>query len=77
MKMALDPRMHRHRSFEELPRKVAELEYEWIELSSSLAAVGFYGIMTACVFAWEDRADKLGRYIRKTMQNYVDKYWTK
>ena len=33
MKIALDPYMHRHLSLEELPRKVAELGYEWIELS--------------------------------------------
>src|SRR5580658_6414372 len=33
MKIALDPYMHRHLSHEELPRKVAALGYEWIELS--------------------------------------------
>ena len=33
MRIALDPYMHRHLSLEELPRKVAELGYEWIELS--------------------------------------------
>ncbi len=33
MKIALDPFMHRHLSLEELPSKVAELGYDWIELS--------------------------------------------
>ena len=33
MKIAIDPFMHRHLSLEELPSKVAELGYEWIELS--------------------------------------------
>src|SRR5215470_16385622 len=33
MKIALDPFMHRHLSLEALPHKVAELGYEWIELS--------------------------------------------
>jgi myo-inositol catabolism protein IolH len=33
MKIALDPYMHRHLSLEKLPRKAAELGYEWIELS--------------------------------------------
>ncbi len=33
MKIALDPFMHRHLSLEQLPSKVAELGYEWIELS--------------------------------------------
>ena len=33
MKIALDPFMHRHLSLEELPAKVKELGYDWIELS--------------------------------------------
>ena len=33
------------------------------------------GIMTACVFAWEDRADESGLFMRSEMQRYVDKYW--
>ena len=33
MKIALDPYMHRHLSLEELPSKVKELGYDWIELS--------------------------------------------
>ncbi|KKM20028.1 hypothetical protein LCGC14_1649700 [marine sediment metagenome] len=33
MKIALDPFMHRHLSLEAPPSKVAELGYEWIELS--------------------------------------------
>ena len=33
MKIALDPFMHRHLSLEALPGKVAELGYEWVELS--------------------------------------------
>jgi myo-inositol catabolism protein IolH len=33
MRIAIDPYMHRHLSLAELPRKVAELGYDWIELS--------------------------------------------
>ena len=33
MRIALDSFMHRHLSLEELPRKVRELGYDWIELS--------------------------------------------
>jgi myo-inositol catabolism protein IolH len=33
MKIALDPFMHRHLSLEALPGKVAELGYEWVEIS--------------------------------------------
>ena len=31
-----------------------------MQFFSSLAAVGFDGIMTSCVFAWEERADEFG-----------------
>ena len=41
------------------------------------AEVGFDGIMTACVFAWEDKADESGKFMRAEMQRYVDKYWKK
>jgi len=27
------------------------------------------------VFAWEERADESGRFMRQEMQKYVDKYW--
>lgn len=33
MKIAIDPHMHRFTSLDELPAKVKELGYDWIELS--------------------------------------------
>jgi myo-inositol catabolism protein IolH len=39
-----------------------------------LAEIGFDGIMTACVFAWEDKADESSRFMRTEMQRYVDKH---
>jgi hypothetical protein len=30
---------------------------------------------TACVFGWEERADESGRFMRKEIQAYVDKYF--
>jgi myo-inositol catabolism protein IolH len=33
VKIALDPYMHQHLSLEDLTRKIADLGYEWIELS--------------------------------------------
>ena len=39
--------------------------------------VGFDGIMTAHMFAWEERADQFGRFLREEMQRYVDKFWAK
>jgi myo-inositol catabolism protein IolH len=54
---------------------IGQGEVNWDQFFSSLAEVGFDGIMTSCVFAWEERADESGRYMRETMQQYVDKYW--
>ena len=50
-------------------------EIDWDVFFSSLAAVKFDGIMTACVFAWEERAEDSSRFMRQEMQKYVDKYW--
>jgi myo-inositol catabolism protein IolH len=50
-------------------------EIDWDVFFGSLAAVGFDGIMTACVFAWEERAEDSSRFMRKEMQKYVDKHW--
>ena len=41
----------------------------------TLAEIGFDGIMTACVFAWEDKADHSGKFMRSEMQRYVDQYF--
>ena len=56
---------------------IGDGEIDWDLFFSSLAAVGFDGIMTACVFGWEERADDSGRFMRETMQSYIDKYWPK
>ena len=47
----------------------------WDDFFGTLAEVGFDGIMTACVFAWEDRADASGKFMRSEMQRYVDQYF--
>jgi myo-inositol catabolism protein IolH len=54
---------------------IGQGEIDWDVFFSSLAAIGFDGIMTACVFAWEERADQSGRFMRDEMQKYIDKYW--
>ena len=54
---------------------IGDGEIDWDEFFSALAAIGFDGVMTACVFAWEERADESGRFMRQEMQKYVDKYW--
>jgi myo-inositol catabolism protein IolH len=42
---------------------------------SGLAEVKFDGIVTACVFAWEERRDESGRFMRQEIQRYVDKHF--
>jgi myo-inositol catabolism protein IolH len=41
----------------------------------TLAEVGFDGVMTACVFAWEERAEHSSQFMRAEMQRYIDTYW--
>jgi myo-inositol catabolism protein IolH len=47
----------------------------WDDFFGTLAEIKFDGIMTACVFAWEDRADASSEFMRSEMQRYVDKFW--
>ncbi|MGB8812504.1 MAG: sugar phosphate isomerase/epimerase [Paracoccaceae bacterium] len=63
-------RVHQHLN-------IGQGEVPWDDFFSTLAEVGFDGIMTACVFAWEEKADESGRFMRGEMQRYVDKYWKK
>lgn len=55
---------------------IGQGEVPWDDFFRTLAEVGFDGIMTACVFAWEERADASGRFMRGEMQRYVDKYFS-
>ena len=54
---------------------VGQGEVPWDDFFGTLAEIGFDGIMTACVFAWEERADESGRFMRQEMQRYVEKHW--
>ena len=61
-------RVHQHLN-------IGQGEVPWDDFYRTLHEVGFDGIMTACVFAWEEKADESGRFMRGEMQRYVDKYW--
>jgi myo-inositol catabolism protein IolH len=50
-------------------------EIDWDVFFGTLHEVGFDGIVTSCVFAWEDRAMESSRFMRKEIQRYVDKHW--
>jgi myo-inositol catabolism protein IolH len=54
---------------------IGQGEVPWDTFFGTLAEVGFDGVMTACVFAWEERADDSGRFMRQEMQRQVDKHW--
>lgn len=61
-------RVHQHLN-------IGEGEIDWDVFFRTLHDVGFDGIMTSCVFAWEDRAVESSRLMRERIQLYVDRYW--
>jgi len=44
---------------------IGQGEVDWDEFFGTLGRVGFDGIMTVCVFAWEERAEESCRYNRE------------
>jgi sugar phosphate isomerase/epimerase len=46
-------------------------EVDWPAFFSTLDRIGFGSIMTACVFAWEDRAHDSCRFMRAEIDRYV------
>lgn len=55
---------------------IGQGELDWDVFFRTLHAIGFDGILTSCVFAWEDRAVESSRFMREQIQKYVDRYWT-
>jgi myo-inositol catabolism protein IolH len=52
-------------------------EIDWDRFFKTLADVGFDGVLSSCVFAWEERAEDSSRFMRAEIQRYLDKYSTK
>ena len=50
---------------------IGQGEVDWPSFFGTLDRLGFDGVMTACVFAWEDRADDSCRYMRREMDRYM------
>jgi myo-inositol catabolism protein IolH len=50
---------------------IGQGDVDWPLFFATLDRLGFDGIMTACVFAWEDRAAESCRFMRKEMDRYV------
>ena len=49
-------------------------EIDWDVFFKTLAEVRFNGVLSSCVFAWEERADDSSRFMRAEMQRYLDKH---
>lgn len=53
---------------------IGQGEIDWDVFFATLAEVGFDGVLSACVFAWEERAEDSSRFMRQTIQRYLDQY---
>lgn len=60
-------RVHQHLN-------IGEGEIDWDVFFATLADIGFDGVLSSCVFAWEERADESSRFMRGEIQRYLDKY---
>jgi myo-inositol catabolism protein IolH len=47
---------------------IGEREVDWDGFFGTLAEVGFDGIMTSCVFAWEEKAEESARFMREEIR---------
>lgn len=54
---------------------IGQGEIDWEVFFKTLGDMRFDGILSSCVFAWEDRAEDSSRFMRREIQQYVDKYW--
>jgi myo-inositol catabolism protein IolH len=61
-------RVHQHLN-------IGQGEVDWDVFFGTLHEVGFDGIVTSCVFAWEERAVESSSFMRREIQRYVDKHW--
>jgi myo-inositol catabolism protein IolH len=51
---------------------IGQGEVDFDELFSSLASIGFDGTVTACVFAWEERARESSTFMREKISSLID-----
>ena len=53
---------------------IGQGEVDWDTFFATLERLGFDGIMTACVFAWEDRAEASSRFMREELDRRT-RHW--
>lgn len=56
---------------------IGQGEVDWDLTFRSLAEIGFDGILTVCVFAWEERARESAVFNREQVEQYIAKYFAK
>lgn len=54
---------------------IGQGEIDWDLFFKTLGEVNFDGVMSSCVFAWEERAEESSRFMRGEMQRYIDCYF--
>ena len=50
-------------------------EIDWDLFFQTLAEVKFDGVLSACVFAWEERAEESSRFMRQEIQRQLDRHF--
>jgi myo-inositol catabolism protein IolH len=50
---------------------IGQGEVDWDQFFSTLGRLGFDGIMTVCVFAWEERAEESSRFNLDEVRRYT------
>jgi myo-inositol catabolism protein IolH len=53
---------------------IGQGEVDWDEFFGTLGRMKFDGVMTVCVFAWEERARESSRYMRETIEKRVQSW---
>ena len=53
---------------------IGQGEIDWDVFFKALGEIKFDGVLSSCVFAWEDRAEDSSRFMRTEIQRYLDKY---
>lgn len=53
---------------------IGQGEVDWDEFFGTLGRLGFDGIMTVCVFAWEERAEESCRYNLEQIHKYTQSW---
>jgi myo-inositol catabolism protein IolH len=55
---------------------IGQGEVDFDEFFAGLEAIGFDGVVTSCVFAWEERARESSTFMRDTIRAYLGKWAT-